>query len=101
MTDKDGYPDEKELKTIQEWDVIGEANEISDLLAYLEELWRWPDSGFSLEGKTLELHTGGWSGNEDIIIALEQNRLFWSLYWKKSVRGGHYYFDLRDQRGNA
>jgi len=30
---------------------------------------------------------------KDIIAALEQNYLFWSLYWAKSMRGGHYRFN--------
>jgi len=41
----------------------------------------------------LELHTGGWSGNEDIIEALKKS-YFWIFYWEKSVKGGHYYFTI-------
>jgi len=36
-------------------------------------------------------HTGGWSGNEDIIAALRESWLFsWLL--ERYDRGGHYYF---------
>lgn len=39
----------------------------------------------------LELHTGGWLENEEIIEELIQS-FFWVLFWQKSERGGHYYF---------
>jgi hypothetical protein len=42
----------------------------------------------------LELHTGGWSGNEDIIEALQNHKLFWMMWWWKTERGGHYYFEV-------
>lgn len=36
-------------------------------------------------------HTGGWSGNEDIIAVLKESWLWdWSL--ERYDRGGHYYF---------
>lgn len=37
--------------------------------------------------------TGGWSGNEDLIRAMEQNWMIWSLTWVQSRRGGHYIFE--------
>jgi hypothetical protein len=40
----------------------------------------------------MELKTGGWSGNEDIINALQQNVVFWTKYWRTSKRGGFYAF---------
>ena len=43
------------------------------------------------------LVTGGWSGNEDIINALEENKhLFWQLNWTRSERGGRYEFEIPD-----
>ena len=42
---------------------------------------------------TLELHTGGWSGNEDIIDKLSDT-LFWMICWESTRRGGHYYFEI-------
>ena len=41
---------------------------------------------------TIELHTGGWSGNEDLIRALQKS-YFWS-FWRISKVGGHYYFKI-------
>lgn len=42
-------------------------------------------------GFTLELHTGGWSENEEIVQEIEKS-FFSTLYYVKWERGGHYYF---------
>ena len=94
------YPSEKELKTIKEWDVLKKP--VADLLEFIKSIWWTPDWGFKLKGKEvlrLELHTGGWSGNEDIIRALQDNLMFFTLYWQKTYRGGHYYFEIRKIKG--
>ncbi|MBT9167222.1 MAG: hypothetical protein DDT19_00547 [Syntrophomonadaceae bacterium] len=90
------YPTEKELRKIKSWEYDFNLPDggVSDLLDYLESLWWGSELGFKLKGKKvlrLELHTFGWSGNEDIISALHKS-WFWRLYWEKSVRGGHFYF---------
>ena len=67
------------------------------MLDLVEENTNWPDWSFSVTGKRIlhfEYHTGGWSGNEDVISALERNSLFFALYWKKSEVGGHYFFRI-------
>lgn len=83
------YPRPEELEKIENWpfeDVLG-------LIEYIQGLWWMPEWGFEYKPKSkkLELHTGGWSGNEDIIRALMHTSL-WVLYWEKTIRGGHYYF---------
>jgi len=91
MIDEQGYPTDKAIMKIERWD--GKNPEA--FIEFIREIWHWPDWGFELKGKRvlrLELHTGGWSGNEDIIGALF-NSLFW-LYWQKSTRGGHHYFKV-------
>jgi hypothetical protein len=97
LVDKDGYPTPKLLKYIREFDIVKHKG-CDELLETLEEVWH--DSGCCVTemGRTathLTLHTGGWSGNEDIMEALTSNQLFWSLYWERSARGGHYYFKIR------
>jgi hypothetical protein len=89
------YPDDKDLELIEKWDVI---NDISGLLQFLESMMWMPDWCFELKGKRilkLQLHTGGWSGNEDIIRSLKMNTLFWACHWVMSRRGGHHYFEIK------
>lgn len=85
------YPSDETLKIIREWDVVKQG--IMPLVHFVIESWHWEEYAI-LKGKVFELHTGGWSGNEDIIKALNQNLMFWSICWMKSVRGGHYYFEV-------
>ncbi len=96
MLDENGYPDEASLKEIEEWDIP--KNGVKGLLDLIEENTNHPDFSFSITGKKVlrfEYHTGGWSGNEDVISALRRNILFWPLFWEKSTRGGHYYFKIK------
>ena len=90
------YPTESQLKVIRNW-YKRDSQPVIDLIDFIGALWWMPDWGFKLTGKRvlrLELHTGGWSGNEDIINELH-NTMFWMLYWRKSIRGGHYYFKIK------
>ena len=41
---------------------------------------------------TLYISTGGWSGNEDLIGAMQNNAMLWIMTWVSSRRGGHYTF---------
>lgn len=95
MLDEHNYPDEKSLKKIKEWNVLKQG--IQGLLDLVKENTNWSDRQISITGKKaihFEYHTGGWSGNEDVIHALRQNFVFWSLFWVKSTRGGHHYFKI-------
>jgi len=85
------YPTEEQLAFIKDFDLLKKP--VKELIAFVQDIWEYDDWGFKVSEHTLELHTGGWSGNEDIIDALHQNFLFWSMYWKSNRRGGHYEFD--------
>lgn len=44
----------------------------------------------------LELTTGGWSENEEIIDFLS-DKMFWFLWWQESKRGGYYKFIYKEK----
>lgn len=92
----DGYPDDRELETIEKWDL--QKKPVRELIEFTRPIWKYSDDGFfKFERGKLNLVTGGWSGNESIISALMGNRLFWGLYWYRSTRGGLYEFDIREK----
>jgi len=91
--DKNGYPDEEELKQIETWN----GNDLVGLMDYVHDLWHWPDWGWNQDGNRYAISTGGWSGNEDIIAALERNFIFWAMCWQVSRRGGHYEFEIPER----
>lgn len=43
----------------------------------------------------VELHTGGWSENEEILDQIEHT-MFWGVFWWKSERGGHYWLKVHE-----
>lgn len=102
MSDEDGYPTDEELAEIIYWDF--QKKSIYDFLEFIENLWYYPDrfelrDGYKnfpkrIKVKKLYLSTGGWSGNETIINAVERNFIFWMICWQKSQRGGHYWFEI-------
>lgn len=88
------YPTERVLKRIEKFDIV--KRPISELLDLIRNNWWMPEWGYKISGKRiirLELHTGGWSGNESIIYALNRNPL-WNMYWRKSTVGGHHYYKI-------
>jgi hypothetical protein len=90
--DSDGYPDEEELERIAKWPV----SDVEGLVEFIKDLWWHPElvrrSGPYNEH--VELVTGGWSGNEDIIRALHSNYVFYGVCWELSRRGGYHLYDL-------
>ena len=96
------YPTEADLKFIREFKAL--ERPVMDLVAYLENIWWMPDWGFHLKKRNqkdiigeptwrLELHTGGWSGNESIMDAIMQTD-WWMFCWERQVRGGHYSIEI-------
>ena len=85
------YPTKQELRTIRDWPLTDPAG----IVEYVESIWNHDYGLFRLKNLKLELHTGGWSGNEEIIDAIQRHPTFWMYFWQKTERGGHYYFDLR------
>lgn len=98
--DDDGYPSEEMLAKIEQWDA-GEGS-YNDLMRFIKPYWKysscgyWSETKYESKGIEYSISTGGWSGNEDIIRALQKNPIFWSLCWIQSRRGGHYIFKVKD-----
>jgi hypothetical protein len=96
VVSEDVYPTEEELAKVAAWPW----QDPRGLLAYVKEKWWAADWGwaegrfeeYGRKGHRYRISTAGWSGNEDLINALHQNRMFWSLCWFSSQRGGHYEF---------
>ena len=95
----DGYPTKETLKTIRQWSDYTPDGQIQ-LLDFVRDAWSYPERVermvISEENKTMQYNfsTGGWSGNEDIIDALNNNVMAWMLCWHSSSRGGHYVFQV-------
>ncbi len=101
MIDND-YPSEETLERIKNW-----PQQLDTFAALLEEVkaaWWMPSWGWHEEDaldmldrpiRRYSISTGGWSGNESLIGALQDNHMFWGLCWVQSRRGGHYIFEIR------
>lgn len=93
------YPDEQVLEHMRNYDLL--RGDMGQFLELIRENWWSADWGYKLTGKRvlrLELHTGGWSGNEEVISALQRNFIFWAMCWRKTEAGGHYYFRIEVKR---
>ena len=77
-------------------------NDFYEGVRIIEKYWNQDYGTFDIEGKdgiaTLELTTGGWSENEEIIDILA-NKMFWFLWWQESKRGGYYKFIYSEKMG--
>lgn len=93
------YPSEVELKAIADWDY----KDIWGLVDFVNSIWS--DYGraevvnardtFGEHCRKWRLITGGWSGNEDIIGALNKNVMFNMLYWYMDMRGGLHEYKIK------
>lgn len=83
------YPSEKDLEKITNWDF----QDSEGLIKFVEFLWSYPSYIKKENGKWF-LSTGGWSGNEDVVDALQRNMTWWASHWESSRRGGHYEFRI-------
>jgi len=86
------YPTGSELKIATEYQVTND--NFHTFMDYIKSIWWCPNWGWTRDGGTYRISTGGWSGNEDVIGALMRNSVFWLMYWKQSRVGGHYIFSL-------
>jgi hypothetical protein len=87
------YPTKQQLKKIKR--LASSCDKVEELIKYISDIWYYyPEYFIYKHNLVLVLHTGGCSGNEEIIQSL-QDTIFWALFWYKSIRGGHYYFKIK------
>jgi len=89
--DSDNYPTEEFLEWIKTYDTIKEP-----VLELIQEVWlAFQQMGRAwVDDNVYSFATLGWSGNEAMIMALNENRLFWAMYWQSSERGGLHIFKI-------
>lgn len=102
LVDDDGYPTDYCLKLIEDW----HWSDSKGWFNFIENVWYMKGWGWSekedigpVTGRqvvSFSISTGGWSGNESIIGAMQRNQMMWSLTWYQSRRGGHYIFQLME-----
>jgi hypothetical protein len=102
--DEEGYPTEEALEKIKNWSY----NDPKGWFKFIENIWYLRSWGWT-EGPYKEnesdskdkyryyISTSGWSGNESIIRAMQENNILWYYSWVQSRRGGHYIFEVRDE----
>lgn len=103
LVDTDGYPTDAALDRVRDW----KGPPWQPLMEFVRELWWSPEWGFHGPEENFDrldpldrpliryrLSTGGWSGNESLIAAMQANYVFWTLCWWSSRRGGHYVFHM-------
>lgn len=100
--DEDGYPTDEALAIIEHW---GWWSGYPELMKFIEGLWSFKEFGWHKiehkeDGESVieyQISTAGWSGNESLIYALQENKWHaWSMIWVQSRRGGHYIFEIKD-----
>jgi len=102
--DADGYPTDETLEIIKKWPMKSGLH-ANALLDFVAAAWHWPDFGVSHELKPAEaevvhaepgdrylrLATGGWSGNESLIAALDHSMGAFGTWRLSSAGGLHIY----------
>ena len=93
--DEDGYPTDETCESISTHKYDGSTSFLEDVLS----LWYYPkywEVIIDINGDShYSVSTGGWSGNESLIHALQSNQIFWLICWRQSTRGGHYHFVIK------
>lgn len=88
----DGYPDEECLSRLAHWDWA----DLHGAMRYAQAMWYGGEDFCWRDGETWYLITVGWSGNEDIVAALQSSHGWWVRHWASSHRGGKFVFGEAD-----
>ena len=100
LHDEHGYPTNDALDYIKNWAFVNGKtgskfgkDSLNELIEYIKALWWYGEEAVEYHDGLLELHTYGWSGNEEIISELKNTDL-WLMKFKAHLAGGHYYFKI-------
>ena len=98
------YPTDDQLAAIRSHDRYGHEG-YTEWMEYVRSVYHWPerqvygpqriDVDDQDEHDLWRISTGGWSGNEEIMYAMQANYICWSQCWYQHTRGGHYEFRVR------
>lgn len=97
LLSSEGYPTPHALTLVASWP----RTDPQGWFELVGQLWRTiGGAGFESpnDGQTssLNLSTLGWSGNEALIRAMQDNGSLWNECWVASQRGGHHVFEIPD-----
>jgi hypothetical protein len=105
--DGDGYPTEAALSRIELWP----ADDTAGALDFAIALWHWDDwVGHDINAheagvihaekdrKYARFATGGWSGNESVIGALQRNWAVRAFAWQMTARGGLHIYEYPKEK---
>ena len=101
MVDGDGYPTDAALWCVENWPWDDQRGWFD----FINSIWWMPEWGWTEVDEPgwddevehlIKMSTGGWSGNESVILAMQKNNMLWYLTWVQSRRGGHYIFELKE-----
>lgn len=84
------YPTEEQLQAIGSWPL---KDPMGWLDAIAEWWWGFDASLIRYTQRRVYLSTGGWSGNEELIAAM-QGSFLWFIGFESSRRGGHFVLNL-------
>jgi hypothetical protein len=103
----EGYPHDMELQRIRTWpDPVwpGQLFELDALMQYVRARWRHPEYWEERDvideeykgqrERSYKFSTGGWSGNESLVGAMEEHPLLGLIAPTSWRRGGHYEYRL-------
>jgi hypothetical protein len=100
------YPTDAALERLATWP----HQDVAGALDFAKAIWHWPDFArheldahetailhAAPDDKFLRLATGGWSGNEEIVRALNCNLMIRALAWRLHARGGLHIYQYPKQ----
>ena len=92
---------QQSLDEFYKWAPVGKTGKSNSLMAiegafeYLKTIYNTGYGTIKEDENLISIHTGGWSENEEIIYHFKKT-LWWAMYFRAHLTGGHYFFDTKD-----